>query len=588
MYGIDEWLTALESAGSRPRERGGRWSARCPAHDDSNPSLGLTVAPSGTVLVTCYAGCDFTAIRSALFGDNHARPSAPAATSQPKRPRVRAELPPGEHYRYTDSAGGPRLVVVRGEGKRFTQWRRHPDGWEARGLDGELPLFGLDLLAAAPLDASVLVVEGEKDVLAAREAWPTQTTTCWPGGANSWERVDWTPLQQRRVTLLADADDPGRDAMRGIAAILSGLECEVLVALPDGDTGLDLSDLLGAVGPQRAATRILELRQPWEVAREEPDEELARIAAGIEGYDESPEAPRAPLVPGGLIYARGLTLITAQRGVGKTTYCAWQAARAEGEGHRVLVLDDDDRTTWRAMLARFGASGAGVVRHRGGMHAIPHDRFVDTVLLLGVDVVFVDSWQRLAAAWGVMDHGGFNQTEGMLWVIEPLRQAAEDHGCAIVILTNPSKGETKTARGSLGLPEAVDVERSLEVDMSARTTRVYSPDEVKARDGIARDAGVWRLDDDGGAFQQAAGPYTEESVAPGVDPAVLQAVLDAILGASPEPLNVTAIKKLVARRGEKVPPALAALVVDGAIKERPGKSNERLFSIAGMGKEEEA
>ena len=588
MPGIDDWLTALESAGSRPRERGGRWSARCPAHDDSNPSLGLTVAPSGTVLVTCYAGCDFAAIRSALFGDNHSRPTAPPPPSRPKRPYVRAELPTGERYRYTDSVGGPRLVVVRGEGKRFTQWRPHPDGWEARGLDGELPLFGLDLLAAVPLDASVLVVEGEKDVLAAREAWPTQAATCWPGGANTWERVDWTPLRQRRVTLLADADDPGRAAMRGIAALLSDLECEVMVALPDGDTGLDLSDLLGAAGPQRAAARILELRQPWELAREEPSDELALIADGIEGYDESPDEPRQSLVPGGLLYASALTLLTAQRGVGKTTYCAWQAAQAEREGHRVLLLDDDDRATWRSMLPRFGATGDGVVRHRGGMHAITRERFVDLCLLLGIGVVFVDSWQRLAAAWGIADHGGFNQTDGVQWVIAPLDEAARKHDCAVVILTNPSKSESNTARGSLGLPEMVDVERSLQVDMSARTTRVYSPDEVKARDGIERDAGVWRLDADGGAFQQAAGPYTAESVARRADPALRDAVLQAVLDAHPQALNLTMVRKRVGRRAADVAIALGECVADGAIEERPGGHRQRLFSIAGMGQEEEA
>ena len=34
---------------------------RCPAHADRNPSLGVTVK-DGTILLRCYAGCDFHAV----------------------------------------------------------------------------------------------------------------------------------------------------------------------------------------------------------------------------------------------------------------------------------------------------------------------------------------------------------------------------------------------------------------------------------------------------------------------------------------------------------------------------------------------
>ena len=33
------------------------WSARCPAHDDKNPSLSVTDLPDGRVRVKCFAGC---------------------------------------------------------------------------------------------------------------------------------------------------------------------------------------------------------------------------------------------------------------------------------------------------------------------------------------------------------------------------------------------------------------------------------------------------------------------------------------------------------------------------------------------------
>ena len=45
------------------RETGpGRWSARCPAHDDRHPSLTIRETPDGTLLVRCWAGCDVGAV----------------------------------------------------------------------------------------------------------------------------------------------------------------------------------------------------------------------------------------------------------------------------------------------------------------------------------------------------------------------------------------------------------------------------------------------------------------------------------------------------------------------------------------------
>src|SRR5690349_10346417 len=45
------------------RERGpGRWMARCPAHDDSSPSLSIRELDDGTILLHDFAGCDALAI----------------------------------------------------------------------------------------------------------------------------------------------------------------------------------------------------------------------------------------------------------------------------------------------------------------------------------------------------------------------------------------------------------------------------------------------------------------------------------------------------------------------------------------------
>ena len=48
------------------RRSGKCWRAKCPAHDDNDPSLSITQADDGRVLVYCFAGCDQAAVLSAL------------------------------------------------------------------------------------------------------------------------------------------------------------------------------------------------------------------------------------------------------------------------------------------------------------------------------------------------------------------------------------------------------------------------------------------------------------------------------------------------------------------------------------------
>lgn len=56
---LDIVLRRLEERHCRPRcsRAGDKYSARCPAHDDKNPSLSIGVGKNGHVLVLCHAGC---------------------------------------------------------------------------------------------------------------------------------------------------------------------------------------------------------------------------------------------------------------------------------------------------------------------------------------------------------------------------------------------------------------------------------------------------------------------------------------------------------------------------------------------------
>ncbi len=70
---LDALLSRLESV----RQHGARYVARCPAHDDKEPSLSLARGEDGRALVRCWAGCETRDVLSAvglelrdLFADN--------------------------------------------------------------------------------------------------------------------------------------------------------------------------------------------------------------------------------------------------------------------------------------------------------------------------------------------------------------------------------------------------------------------------------------------------------------------------------------------------------------------------------------
>jgi hypothetical protein len=75
---IDALLARLEGV----RRHGVNYVARCPSHQDNQPSLSLTVAPDGKVLVHCFSGCETDSILLALgitWQDLFPEPRTPAA-----------------------------------------------------------------------------------------------------------------------------------------------------------------------------------------------------------------------------------------------------------------------------------------------------------------------------------------------------------------------------------------------------------------------------------------------------------------------------------------------------------------------------
>lgn len=200
---LETIVCALEA-----RRSGSTWMAKCPAHEDSNPSLSIR-EDGDKILLHCHAGCSQTDVIAAL------KARGLWQTAPPTRTWARQII---AHYDYTDAAGELLFQVVRYAPKGFSQ--RYPDGrggWIWR-KHPEQVLYRLREVLEAPI---VFVVEGERDVETLRE-WGFVATTNAGGAKAPWLPQFTEALRGREVILIPDNDQPGRARVLRIARALLG------------------------------------------------------------------------------------------------------------------------------------------------------------------------------------------------------------------------------------------------------------------------------------------------------------------------------------------------------------------------------
>jgi hypothetical protein len=85
---VEELLARLKGVKER---KPGQWTARCPAHNDTNPSLSIALADDGEILLKCFAGCSLEEICSKLGIEP--KDSFPNPNWSRKRPSTFPRLP---------------------------------------------------------------------------------------------------------------------------------------------------------------------------------------------------------------------------------------------------------------------------------------------------------------------------------------------------------------------------------------------------------------------------------------------------------------------------------------------------------------
>jgi len=232
---LDKLLQALNRSACDPRRNGSGWSAKCPAHEDKNPSLSVDKGVDGRVLMTCHAGCPVEAITDALglsLGDLFSKTDGTKRTKRIDRT-----------YEYVDASGAVQYQTVRYSPKDFKQRRPNGSGgwiWNLKGVE-PIPYRLPELLKGAAGGDWVFVVEGEKD--ADCLVGKGLVATCNSGGAGKFPPSHAGFFSGAWVAILPDNDEPGRRHAAQVASILQRSSREVrVVELPGLADKEDVSD----------------------------------------------------------------------------------------------------------------------------------------------------------------------------------------------------------------------------------------------------------------------------------------------------------------------------------------------------------
>lgn len=258
---------------------GAGWIARCPAHDDRNPSLSIRATADGTAILKCFAGCERSAILDHLEGRVVNRRTDPTSGTVSKSEAERTRLALRIWSECIPGGGTPVENYLRSRGitlpvpadLRFTPLLRHSSGVmlpamvalvrDANGApvalhrtflthDGTnkanvmpskmmLGPCGRATVRLGDVGVSLLVGEGVETSLSAMTA---TGIPAWAALSASGLRGIIVPTTVTDIVVLADGDAAGEAAAQVAARRLQRPGRRVRIARPPAES--DFNDLL--------------------------------------------------------------------------------------------------------------------------------------------------------------------------------------------------------------------------------------------------------------------------------------------------------------------------------------------------------
>lgn len=413
------------------RPSGENWVALCPAHEDKHPSLSIREGDGGRLLVHCHAGCTFENILAA------------AGIEKQSSRRVVTT------YDYCDEANELLYQALRYEPKGFSQRRPNgTGGWDYKLNGTRRVLYRLPELIASDLSELVFIVEGEKDADRLNSFGFVATTNS--GGAGKWHSEYSGYLRGRRVVIISDNDEPGREHATKIAVSLEGIAASVrILELPNLPPKGDVSDWINAGGVVDELLVLAENAPTFSVGTSLESREITASGTSLQIVrmaDVQPETVRwlwNPYIPLGK-----LTLVDGDPGIGKSTVlCAVGSAISNGKAlpgsepfdpGNVLMLSAEDGLA-DTLRPRLDAVEADVSR----VFALNQPLTFDAEGLVRLEASIIEHKSVLviidplfAYTGGKADIYRANECRA---ISAPLGTIAERQGCAIVAVRHLSK-----------------------------------------------------------------------------------------------------------------------------------------------------
>ena len=385
--------------------------ARCPFHDDKNPSLSVTPSKGLFFCHGCQASGDAIGFvqqienldfsealkRTAEFAGMSPVPVTPTSANGAVKPKANGHAAPAAKPeasrvvvatdRYIDEQGATLYEVVRLEPKSFRQ--RVPDGkggWSWKLGDVRRVLFRLPQVLAAD---TVFVVEGEKDVQTLEAAGVVATTNS--GGATQpWLPEYTAALTGKSVVVIPDNDRPGGERGARIVKALMGHASEaLLVELPPGnkdvteffEAGHGLKDIQELAEAARRRKRLDELAERGLLSASE-------IIETVEGGFQAVMSPPRGLPTGFCeldrlthgLHPNDLVIVAGRPAMGKTAAAHNIAQHVATQGRTVAIFSYE--MSRQSVLSRLLCSRARVdlLRFREGRLGHDERRRVNAAL----------------------------------------------------------------------------------------------------------------------------------------------------------------------------------------------------------------
>ncbi len=463
------------------RRNGHGWVARCPAHDDREPSLSLDEGDDGRALVHCHAGCQTEHILAAVGLEARDLFTVGGSIRHPKH-GVPSKIWPirdaegclfGHHVRFDFGPG-------KGHGKAVL-WHREGQ-WSLQGVPlAEAPLYGAERLGDFDRSLPVFLHEGEKatdaGLAAGLQSLGTVTGASGTPGPEALE-----PLRGFSVVLWPDNDSAGRDHMTRVGKALNGVASEVRVLDPDtlgvpekGDAVEWFEGCDGDAEGLRA--ELLRLAQP-----------LERKSTGLVALEWQQllarEFPPLREILSPWLREKTIAMVYGWRGTGKTwvslgiatavasggSFLRWQSREPRG----VLLVDGEMpmqhlQTRTRQLIQGAGAEPQAPLRflpadlqekgfpnlasREGQLQVEEHLDGIDLVILDNLSTLFHGGAENEAESWSAAQE----------WMLS-LRRS----GLAVIFLHHA--GKSGAQRGTSRREDVADIVLALKRPMDYRAS----------------------------------------------------------------------------------------------------------------------